>query len=255
MGENTQRRVGLQARKCTARAKSTGKTCGQWAVPGAQTCYFHGAARRDIRAKGDLAAVAAQLGVVGLPPQETVRLVQRALSAQMLRAAGALEAAVAEGRPIDAGDQERFERAADQALVAARVALQAGVEDAREHDHEENAELVTSVLCTAVDGVLAVLSLSHEQNQQVRLYGLALAQWALLGAPPGERPEAPKLPDVVAAPPVVVRGELMPAPLRPRSAPGADDVWRRAQAIIDAEVVDDDQEVGDDESGDPGEAA
>lgn len=212
--------------------------------------------------KGDLAAVAAQLGVTGLPPQETVRLVQRALSAQMLRAAGALEAAVAEGRPIAAEDQERFERAADQALVAARIALAANVEEARSRDHEETGELVSTSLGLALDGVLDVLQLPYEQKKQVRVYGLELAQWALLGALPGERPEAPKLPDVVGTRPVVAVGELLPAPSRRRSAPDADEVWRRAQEIVDqdGEVVDaevvDDEEVGDgDESGDPGEAA
>ena len=101
MGENTMRRAGLQPQRCTAKSKQSGERCKAWAVVGAQVCFTHGGGREEVRRRGDLQATAAQLGVIGLPPTDTIRLVQRALSDRMLDAAGALRAAAEEGRPVD----------------------------------------------------------------------------------------------------------------------------------------------------------
>lgn len=252
MGENTMRRAGLQPQKCTATSKTTGDRCRQWAVVGSKVCHFHGGGREEVRRRGDLQATAAQLGVIGLPPRDTVRLVQRALSDRMLDAAGALRAAAEEGRPVDPEEHQRFVDASDRALVAARVALQAGVEESSDARDAEAGELVARAVEWSTDGVLAVLDLSHEQRAQVRQYAFELATWALQGGQPDKRPQPPKLlPDRVAV------AELLPAPARSRR-PDADDIWRRAQDVVDAELVDDqdDEEVSDGgESGAGGEAA
>lgn len=251
MGANRMRRAGLAAQRCTATAKSTGERCEQHAIVGTSVCFWHGGGKRDVRMGGHLAATAAQLGAAGLPPAETVRLVQRALSEQMLDAAGALRAASEEGRPVSAEQHARFVDASDRALVAARVALAAGVEDQSDARDDEAGELVARSVGWSVDAVLAVLDLSAEQRIQLRQYALETAAWALQGGDPTTRPQAPKLLDRVAV------AELLPAPSR-RRPPDADDVWRRAQEVVDAELVDDqDDEEGDDsdEGGAGGKAA
>lgn len=250
----TERRVGLQPQKCAATSKSTGARCRQWAVVGARVCHYHGGSRPDVRANGELRAVAEQIGAAGMPPADTVRLVARALSSQFLKAAATLDKAAAEGRPIDPADVERFESAADKALVSARIALASGVEDAAEARDEEAGQLVATAVVAALDEVLDLVpGLSHEQRKQLRAHGLLLAEWSLRGADPAQRPFPPEL---VRSPVSVAVGELLPAPPHRRaSRDTASDVWRRAQEVVDAEVVDD-EEVGDgDESGDPGEAA
>jgi hypothetical protein len=258
MGVNSQRRSGLQPERCTATAKRTGERCGRWAVVGCAVCWVHGGGKKDVVANGQLRTVAAQLGVAGLPPSESIRVIQRALSSQMLKAAGVLEAAAQEGRPIGAAEYERFESAADKALIAARIALQHGVEETTDAHDEETGELLAKAVSWTVDGVLDILpGLSHEQRAQVREYGLRTAMWAFSDGSPATRPEAPKLlPDHVAV------AELLPAPRRRRSA--ADDVWRRAQPVVDqddelvdAELVDDQDEgeVGDGDEGDAPDAA
>jgi hypothetical protein len=252
MGENTMRRAGLQPSRCTATSKQSGARCKAWAVVGAQVCHTHGGGREEVRRRGDLTAVAAQLGVIGLPPRDTLRVVQRALSDRMLDAAGALRAAAEEGRPVDPEEHQRFIDASDRALVAARVALQAGVEESSDSRDDEAGELVARAVEWSLDGVLAILDLSHEQRAQVRQYGFELATWALQGGHPDKRPEPPKLLERVAV------AELLPAPPRSRRRPDADDIWRRAAEVVDAELVDDqdDGEVGDgDSEGDPEAAA
>jgi hypothetical protein len=259
MGVNSQRRSGLQPQRCTAKAKCTGEQCGRWAVVGTRVCFVHSGTKKDVRANGQLKVVAAQLGAAGLPPGETVRVVQRALSEQMLSAAGVLRAASEEGRPIAPEEHQRFLDASDRALISARVALQHGVEETTGARDDEAGELLARSVSWSLDGVLDVLpGLSREQRQQARMYGLELAKWAFEGGDPRTRPEAPKLlPDRLPV------AELMPGP-RHRRAPEADAVWRRAQQVVDqgdelvdAELVDDqdDEEVGDGESGDPGEVA
>ena len=250
MGENTMRRAGLQPQRCTAKSKQSGERCKAWAVVGAQVCFTHGGGREEVRRRGDLQATAAQLGVIGLPPTDTIRLVQRALSDRMLDAAGALRAAAEEGRPVDPEEHQRFIDASDRALVAARVALQAGVEETADSRDDEAGELVARAVEWSLDGVLGILDLSHEQRAQVRQYGFQLAQWALEGGHPDKRPEAPKLLERVAV------AELMwvcfDTPV------DADDVWKRAQDVVDAELVDDQDDEGGgdgDESGIGGEAA
>jgi hypothetical protein len=256
MGENTMRRAGLQPSRCTATSKQSGARCKAWAVVGAQVCHTHGGGREEVRRRGDLTAVAAQLGVIGLPPRDTLRVVQRALSDRMLDAAGALRAAAEEGRPVDPEEHQRFIDASDRALVAARVALQAGVEESSDSRDDEAGELVARAVEWSLDGVLAILDLSHEQRAQVRQYGLELATWALQGGHPDKRPEPPKL-----LPVRVAVAELLPTPARRRSADTADEVWRRAQEavdVVDAELVDDQDEGevgGGDSTEDPGEAA
>lgn len=249
MGDNSMRRVGLQPQKCRAKAKSTGRPCGQWAVVGSTVCYSHGGGRGDVRANGELRAVAAQIGAVGLPPDQTIKLVQRALSDQMLRAAGVLQAAAAENRPVDPAEYERFESVADKAMIAARVALQSGVEDQDAADavENENRQLVADALMWTIDAVLKLLEVPGTQRLQVREFAIRMSIWALEGGDPTKRPEEPKLlPDTVAV------AELLPAPARRRQPDAADDVWRRAQTIVDAEVVEDDggDDGGDDEDDD-----
>lgn len=36
--------------KCTAKSKQTGKRCGQWPVPGAKVCRFHGGYAKQVKA-------------------------------------------------------------------------------------------------------------------------------------------------------------------------------------------------------------
>jgi hypothetical protein len=169
----------------------------------------------------------------------------------MLRAAGVLQAAAAENRPVDPAEYERFESVADKAMIAARVALQSGVEDQDAADavENENRQLVADALMWTIDAVLKLLEVPGTQRLQVREFAIRMSIWALEGGDPTKRPEEPKLlPDTVAV------AELLPAPRR-RSAPDADDVWKRAQKVVDevvdAEVIDDESDDGgDDESDD-----
>ena len=236
------RRAGLPPTRCEAQSKQAGRQCRRWATIGTvpPRCRMHGGAKKDVRANGDMRVVATQLGLVGLPPDQTIKLVQRALSDQMLRAAGVLQAAAAENRPVDPVEYERFESVADKALIAARVALQSGVEDQDAADavEGENRQLVANALTWTVDAVLDVVGLSGPQRLQVREFSIRMSIWALEGADPRERPEAPKLlPDRVAV------GELLPAPRR-GPAPDADQVWAAAQEIVDVEFEEDDDDDG-----------
>jgi hypothetical protein len=250
------RRAGLPPVRCTAWSKQAGRQCRNWAVIGAQVCRRHGGARPVVEQKGDMKAIAAQLGVRGLPPGETVRIISRVLSDRMLHAAAALSDAAAEGADT-AELGAAFDVIADKSLVAARVALAAGVEGQRDADLDIAGELVTSALSEALSGVVSVLPVGVRSLWAPLLesYGFALAGWSLQPAKDrGPRPEAPKLPELPGAVPQqrVAFGELMPAPRR-RSASDADDVWRRAQEVVDAEVVEDDEE--DDDDGDVGAVA
>lgn len=205
---------------------------------------MHGGARKDVRARGDMRAVAAQLGLVGLEPAETVKVIQRVLSDQMLRAAGALAATAEEGRPVDPVEHERFVDASDRALVAARVALSAGVTEVfgqREQIHQDAGELLAKAVGWAVDAVLKLAPLDGVQRTELRVYGLSMAQWAFEGAQ-SERPKPPTMP--VARQDVVVSGELLPGP-RTRRGFDADEVWARAAEIVDGEVLgEEDDDVG-----------
>lgn len=246
--DQADRRSGLRPVKCTKKSKQSGEQCKRWATIGTSppVCHFHGGGRRAVKERADLAVVAAQLGATGLPPGETIRVVQRALSERMLDAAGALRAASEEGRPVSPEEHQRFIDASDRALIAARVALQHGVEETSDARDDEAGELVARTLEWTLDGVLAVLNLPQEQRLQVRAYGFELAGWALQGGDPATRPEAPRL-----LPASVAVGELLPAPAR-RRAPDADSVWSAAQQIVDAEVVDDEEDDDDDVVADSG---
>lgn len=256
MANQADRRSGLRPVKCTKKSKQSQEQCRNWAVIGTSPpiCRIHGGARGAVKDKADLAVVAAQLGAVGLAPAETIKVVQRAVSDQFLRAAGVLQAAAAEGRPVDAEEFARYEKAADQALAAARIAMAAGVEDQDAEDlrEEGNRELVATALRWTIDAVLHVLRLPGQQRLEIRDYAFAMSVWALEGGDPRTRPEEPKLAGMVDAQPVVVRAELMPAPFRRRSAPDADSVWSAAQQIVDAEVVDDEEDGDDDVVADSG---
>lgn len=247
--DQADRRSGLRPVKCTKKSKQSGEQCKRWATIGTSppVCHFHGGGRRAVKERADLAVVAAQLGVIGLPPGDTIRLVQRALSDRMLEAAGALRATVEAGRSVDPEEHERFVQASDRALVAARVALAAGVEDEADGRDEETGELVAQAIGWTVDGVLDLLRLGADQRLQVRQYALELATWALQGGDPMARPTAPELLPRT----MVAVGELMPAPRR-RSVPDADSVWSAAQQIVDAEVVDDEEDDDDDVVADSG---
>jgi len=209
---------------------------------------MHGSAKGDVRDKANVQVAAAQLGVLGLPPKDTVRVVQRVLSDRMLDAAGVLRAAAEEGRQVDPEEHQRFVEASDRALVAARVALAAGVEDGTDSRDDEAGELVARALSWAIDGVLEVLSLSPERRLQMRRYALEMGQWALEGGNPEERPADP-----VLLPERVAVGELLPAPAR-RRAPTPDEIWAEAEQLVDAEIVEEDDDDDDTDAG-PGTAA
>ena len=247
--DQADRRSGLRPVKCGAKSKQSGEQCRRWAVVGTvpPRCTIHGAGKGAVKDKADLRVVAAQLGVLGLEPAETIRVIQRVLSEQMLRASGALAAAAEEGRPVEPLEHQRFVDATDRALVAARVALSSGVSEAlgqREEDREEDAELMAKAVTWAVDGVLGLVQVDAEWRTQLRTYALEMASWAFAGAQTG-RPVPPKVP-VSYGPQsyVVAAGELLPAPVSRQRAVDVDEIWRAASEITDAEIVD---EEGDDD--------
>jgi hypothetical protein len=241
--DQANRRAGLRPVKCGATSKQSREQCRRWAIVGTvpPRCNFHGGARKIVKDKAELAAVAAQLGMVGLEPAETIRIVQRVLSDQMLRAAGALAAAAEEGRPVDPAEHQRFIDSSDRALVAARVALStivAEASDLREQDQEEAAELAVKAVSWAIDSVIGLVpQMEGEQRQALKAYALDMAGWAFAGCP-DPRPVPPKMPSVLRDPRPAV-GELMPAPWR-RPVPDAEDVWAQVQEVVDAEVVEED---------------
>ena len=201
-----------------------------------------------------MAVTAAQLGLLGLPPAQTISIVQRVLSEQMLRAAGALAAAAEEGRPADPAENTAFVEASDRALVAARVALQAGVEQQTDEDRDELAQMVVEAVRVTVDAVMWALPGGLKHWHDLRDYAMAMTAWAL--RPESDRGERPGLPadppehllpgyvhgQTWAGPGGPAIGELMPAPSRPRSAPDADAVWSAAQEIVDVEFEEDDDD-------------
>lgn len=274
VGENTMRRAGLGPTKCTATAKSSGARCKQWAIVGCTVCHKHGGGRKAVRANGDLRAVAAQLAIVGLAPDATVRIVQRVLSERMLAEAETLRTASEQGRKVSAEEEQRFIDASERALTAAAAAIRLGVEQQADTEREELTELVSGAVRMTIDAIMAVLPGGLKYWNDLHSYAVAMTAWAL--APEsarGERPDLPAdppehlLPGYVhpttyygpgaTAPHGSAQGpavaELMPAPRRRRTA-DADSVWRAAQQIVDAEVVDD-QEDGDGEEDGDGDGA
>lgn len=242
--DQADRRSGLRPVKCTKKSKQSQQQCRNWAVVGSvpPVCRIHGGGKGDVKAKADLRVVASQLGLAGLEPTETIHVIQKVLSEQFLRAAGQLEAAAAEGRPVDPLEHQRFVDSADRSLVAARLALSTVVSNAAEIRTEaegEAVELTVNAVTWTIDAVLSLVPLDGDDRLRVREYGMAMARWALEGAQ-SERPKPPNL--AVAEPgPAVVRAELLPGPRR-RRAVDADSIWAAAEQIIDVEVEEDDDD-------------
>lgn len=256
--DQADRRSGLRPTKCGAKSKQSQQQCKRWATVGTvpPRCKIHGGGKGVVKDKADLTVTAAQLGLLGLPPAQTISIVQRVLSEQMLRAAGALAAAAEEGRPADPAENTAFVEASDRALVAARVALSAGVEQQSEEEREELAALVVTAVSTTVDAVMWALPGGLKHWHELRDFALAMTAWAL--SPESDRGERPALPAdpephllpgyvhptsarAGERPGVAAFGELMPAPRR-RGAPDADEIWSAAQEIADAEIVEDDDD-------------
>lgn len=279
MAENSQRRAGLPRQRCTAKSKQSGARCQKWATVGASVCHSHGGGKRSVKERGDLQVVAAQLGLLGLPPAETVRVVQRVLSERMVREAQAIRDALERGEPVDADTHQRWEQIADKALVSARVALAAGIEEQSDTGRQDLVDTVGAGVRLAMDAVMRALPGGLKYWADLHDYAMAMIGWAL--APEDGRGPQPELP---ADPPehllpgyvhpstyygpgteapapygpaqTAAVAELLPGPRRRRPV-DADSVWQAAQDVIDAELVDDqdDGEVDGDEGGAGGEAA
>ena len=265
--DQADRRSGLRPVKCGAKSKQSQQQCKRWATVGTAPprCHYHGGNKGVVKDKADLAVTAAQLGVLGLPPAQTISVVQRVLSQMMLQAAGALAAASEEGRPADPAENTAFVEASDRALVAARVALQAGVEQQSDEEREELAELVAGAVRTTVDAVMWALPGGLKHWHDLRDYAMAMIGWALTPETDrGERPGLPAdppehlLPGYVhpstgwggGRPGFAAAGELLPGPIRRRAAPDADAVWAAAQEIADAEIVGEEDDGNDDADAD-----
>jgi hypothetical protein len=272
MAENSQRRAGLPRQRCTAKSKQSGERCQKWATVGASVCHSHGGAKRSVKERGDLQVVAAQLGLLGLPPAETVRVIQRVLSERMVREAETIRDALERGEQVDADAHQRWEQIADKALVSARVALSAGIEEQNDAARQDLVDTVGAGVRLAMDAVMRALPGGLKYWNDLHDYAMAMIRWAL--APEDERGSQPELP---ADPPQHLMpgyvhpttyygpgtkppaeygsaqspavAELLPAPRR--RPVDADDVWRRASAIVDAELVED-QDEGEVDDGDEG---
>ena len=207
---------------------------------------MHGGGKRSVKAKAELRVMIAQLGLVGLSPGETLTVVQRILSSQMLSASRAIAAAAEEGALPDPEENAVFLAAADRAVSVARAALAAGVETQRDSDLGEAAELVAGAVTESIAGVLAALPVGPRTlwGRPLEDYALALAAWALQPVESrGVRPPVPVLPELpVPGPSRVAIGELMPGP-RVRRGFDADAVWAAAAEIVDADVVEEDGDV------------
>jgi hypothetical protein len=255
--DQADRRSGLRPVKCGATSKQSREQCRRWAIVGTvpPLCKIHGGNRRIVKDKAELAAVAAQMGMVGLEPADTIRIVQRVLSDQMLRAAGVLAAAAEEGRPVDPEEHQRFIDSSDRALVAARVALSTIVTEAsdlREQDKQDAADLAAKAVGWAIDSVLGLVpELESEQRQALKIYALEMAGWAFAGCP-DPRPVPPKMPSASRDSRPAV-GELLPSPPRRAGREPADDVWRAVQEVVDAELVEqEDDDDGEEDDADAG---
>lgn len=261
MPNHADRRSGLPPVRCAAQSKQSGQQCKRFSVVGLvpPRCPLHaGKSSAAAKADGDLQSTAAQLGVLGLPPAQTIAVVQRVLSEMMLRAAGALAAAAEDGRPADRSENQAFIDASDRALVAARVALAAGVEERSDQEQEELALLVVGAVRTTVDAVMLALPGNLQHWHALHDFAMQMTAWALSPeSDRGERPPPPADPEPHLLPGYqhpttrgagyagVAVAELLPGPLS-RRPPDADDIWRAAEEIADAEIVEED---GDDVAG------
>lgn len=193
----------MTPKRCTATAKTTGQPCGNWAIPGAPTCRFHGSANarsRQAAARRLAEAEAArQVATLGLPIDITPT---DALLEEVRWTAGHvawLRGKVAEldpepGRVTDDGHNpgtaltwgttkvkiggddagitaeakpsiwyELYARERDHLVKVAGAALKAGVEERRVRLAEQQGDLVA----LAITRILDALNLTPDQQALV----------------------------------------------------------------------------------------
>lgn len=167
-------------RKCSATAKSTGKPCGRWAIPGGTVCATHGGnapqvreaanARVQTRAiEADSAATLAHLGITTIedPLEELSKLAGE--SRALLTNLGARVNALNDVEHFDAKNTPQlrvvvglYERALDRTHRLLDSLVKHGYTERQIQVQESEALLVAGV----IRRVLAGLGLTEEQLDQ-----------------------------------------------------------------------------------------
>lgn len=167
-------------RRCAATAKSTGKPCGRWAIPGGTVCATHGGNARQVRdaanarvltrtIAADAQATVAHLGLepIGDPLDQLNLLTQE--SRAMLTALGAQVNALSDLETFDAKNTPQvrvvvglYERAMDRTHRLLDSLVKHGYTERQIQLQESEAMLVAGV----IRRTLAGLGLTQDQLDQ-----------------------------------------------------------------------------------------
>jgi hypothetical protein len=235
--------------RCTAHAKSTGETCGKWAIPGTHVCRLHGGGAPRVTAKAAATRTLAELLRADPRPVWDVIL-------DSVHTADALaqeqKLALLDGQPVTPDALARITDAIKLAHSFATAAVTAKAYDLRAQRVQVEAEAIAHVLRAVTAPLLRALHLPDGDEEALQLWVNASLRQALTNVSAGARTESEVSRDVPRPPLAVLsaaRGDLAtPAGARgnlaalPALPPGSlssngDASSGDASAVITGEVV------------------
>ena len=215
MTRGKSRRFGVPSMRCTARAKSTGRRCGRWALVGLTVCDLHTGEDPRKQAAADRRDAFAQvmqwedpdaprpLGEVMLEAVHNADVLQRSLRDVRLR--------VARGEAVAGEELDRLVRMSQVAHALAETTVRAGVQVELVRQSRLSRELydaaVTRVLGRALDALtagpraaLAPLGQEYLAALRVALHELVRRELEALEEPDLRRADPDALLELTARP-------------------------------------------------------